>query len=396
MLEKPQIKPERPEFSSGPVISPVGHGVDRSVTIFHEAGLEGRSHRSPEGVAFINDTADQLRSVLEIPDTHQIIFMNGSDTAAVEALMMNCLGGRPVDVLQWEAFGDDWRKNLKKWLPDEKLTEFTAEYGAFPDLTRVDFDNHDVVTVLNGTTSGVAFADWHRIPLDRKGLIILDATSGAGAQEIDWNRADAVTFSFQKIFGGEGGIGVIVVNERVIERIENTIPAHPLMKLADLAKDNPGPDGPPRKFNRGLYAGKPTNTISLLTMADFQNKLTWAENNGGWQGLKVRADENLRIVQTAVRETELLRFLCQDSNRQSNTTSCLSIGADLTPEELKRVRDGAIEMMVSEGVALDAKSYAKAPVGFRFWTGPTIEASDLGAVMPWVRYALEEQLDKVA
>jgi phosphoserine aminotransferase len=376
--EQPGVRPRRPEFSSGPCAKHPGWSAD---TVARKAWL-GRSHRAGGPKAQLKSVIDRTAKMLGVPEGYLVGIVPGSDTGAVEMAMWSLLGARPVDVLVWESFGKGWATDAVKQLALDDCQVVEASYGALPDLAAVRSDA-DLVFTWNGTTSGarVPNADW--IAADREGLTICDATSAAFAQALDWSKLDAVTFSWQKVLGGEAGHGMIVLSPRAVERLESYAPSRPLPKLFRLTKGG--------ELISAVFAGATINTPSMLCVADYEDALDWADEVGGLDGLHARADANFAALQAWVDRTDWIENLVTDPAVRSNTSVCLSIVspdiAALPEAEQRAFTKSLVGLLESEGVAFDINGYRDAPPGLRIWCGATIDASDIEALGPWLDWA---------
>jgi len=368
--QKPPVRPARPHFSSGPCAKFPGWSA-----AMLESALVGRSHRSGEGKARLKRAITLTREVLEVPDGHLIGIVPASDTGAVEMALWSLLGPRPVDVMAWESFGEGWVTDVVKQLRLEGTRTLRAPYGELPDLSAVDFD-HDVVFAWNGTTSGVRVPDAEWIPGDRTGLTICDATSAVFAQGLDFAKLDVVTFSWQKVLGGEGAHGVLILGPRAVERLESHTPAWPMPKVFRLTKGG--------KLISGIFEGETINTPSMLCVEDCLAALEWASGLGGLSALRARADANAAVLERWVERTPWARNLALRPETRSNTSVCLVLDAD------EAVPKAMVKLLAAEGVALDIGSYRDAPPGLRIWCGATVEASDLEALLPWLDWAFAE------
>lgn len=363
----PVRKPARPFFSSGPCAKPPGWSPDKL-----DVASLGRSHRSALGKARLRLCLDLIREVLQVPDTHLIGIVPGSDTGAVEMAMWTMLGARPVTVLAWESFGEGWVTDAVKQLRLDPVV-LRADYGLLPDLSQVDW-NSDVVFTWNGTTSGVRVPDGEWIAADRAGLSIADATSAVFAQDIAWDKTDVLTFSWQKALGGEGAHGVLVLGPRAVERLESHTPAWPLPKLFRLTKGG--------KLIEGIFTGETINTPSMLCVEDAIWTLEWARSIGGLSEMKRRADANAAALDRLVADRDWLGHLAQDPAIRSNTSVCLTVeGADAA--FVKRFA----ALLAEHGAAYDIASYRDAPPGLRIWCGATVDAADIEALGPWLDWA---------
>lgn len=376
-MPKPQVKPANPCFSSGPCPKRPGWSVAAL-----SSALVGRSHRSKEGKARLKSAIDETRRLLDIPADYRIGIVPASDTGAVEMALWSLLGARPVDVLAWESFGQEWVSDITDSLRLSDTRVMTAPYGELPDLDSVDF-SHDVVFVWNGTTSGARLpnADW--IPADRAGLTICDATSAVFAMELPWDKLDVVTYSWQKVLGGEGAHGMIVLSPRAAERLRSWEPVHPLPKIFRLAKD--------RKIDEALFEGATINTPSMLCVEDYLDALRWADGLGGLSALCARSQANLAVLANWVGRTPSIEFLAANPAQRSSTSICLKLTAPWFLELDAKARAQAVEKMANllaaEGVAYDINGYRSAPPGLRIWGGATVEAADLEALLPWLEWA---------
>jgi phosphoserine aminotransferase len=367
---KPQIRPARPHFSSGPCAKPPGWAPDKLDT-----SSLGRSHRSTLGKKRLQYCIDLMREMLELPDSHRIGIVPASDTGAFEMAMWTMLGARPVTALAWESFGEGWVTDAVKQLKLDP-TVLRAEYGAIPDLSQVDWSN-DVLFTWNGTTSGVRVPDAGWIAADREGLAFADATSGVFAYEIDWAKIDVATFSWQKALGGEGGHGVLILGPRAVERLENYTPDRPLPKIFRLVSKG--------RLNEGIFAGETINTPSMLAVEDAIAALEWASSVGGLNGLIARTRANAAALDRIVADRAWLGYLAADPAIRSRTSVCLAVaGAD--GDAIKRFA----RLLEDEGAAFDIAGYRDAPPGLRIWCGPTVEAGDIEALGPWLDWAWDQ------
>lgn len=377
---KPNARPRRPQFSSGPCAKRPGW-----TPAVLDGAVLGRSHRSADGKARLRAVIDRTRAVLCVPGTYRIGIVPGSDTGAVEAALWSLLGGRGVDVLAWENFGREWVKDVVDHLPLEDTRVIEADYGELPDLDAVDCDR-DVVFVWNGTTSGVAVPDGDWIADDRKGLTICDATSAAFATPLPWEKLDAVAFSWQKVLGGEGGHGMLVLGPRAVERLERHVPEWPLPKLFRLTAGG--------KLNEGIFAGETINTPSMLCVEDVLDALAWAESVGGLAGLVARTRANGAVIADWVAATPWVDYLAAAPETRSPTSVCLGFTepwfAELPADERAAVPRRIAALLAGENVAFDVAGHREAPPGLRIWAGATIDREDLEALMPWLDWAYGE------
>ena len=368
-ITMPARKPARPFFSSGPCAKPPGYSLEKLAT-----ESLGRSHRAKIGKTRLQYCIDLMREVLQLPETHRIGIVPGSDTGAFEMAMWTMLGARPVTTLAWESFGEGWVTDAAKQLKLDP-TVIRADYGQLPDLTQVDWSN-DVLFTWNGTTSGVRVpnADW--IPADREGLSFADSTSAVFAYDIDWSKIDVATFSWQKVLGGEGGHGVLILGPRAVERLESYTPAWPLPKVFRLVSKG--------KLAEGVFKGETINTPSMLAVEDAIFALEWAKGLGGLKGLQARSDANAAALDAIVAARPWLSHLAADEATRSKTSVCLSVeGAD---GDFIKAMTGLLE---KQGAALDIAGYRDAPPGLRIWCGATVDAADIEALGPWLDWAYE-------
>jgi phosphoserine aminotransferase len=377
---KPGQKPVNSHFSSGPCAKRPGW----TLSALSDASL-GRSHRAKVGKAKLKQAIDLTRSVLQVPADYKIAIVPASDTGAVEMAMWSLLGARPVDLLAWESFGEGWVTDAVKQLKLKETRVLKAGYGEIADLSAVNFD-HDVVFTWNGTTSGVRVPNGDWIAADRQGLTICDATSAAFAQDLDWPKLDVVTFSWQKVLGGEAAHGMLILSPRAVERLESYSPAWPLPKIFRMTKGG--------KLIEGLFEGETINTPSMLCVEDYIDALLWAESVGGLKGLIARADANTACLNALVAKHDGIDFLAKDPATRSNTSVCL-IFTDPTVKALPADQQAAFAKSVAsllekEGVALDIGAYRDAPAGLRIWCGATVEASDVAILAEWISWAVAE------
>jgi phosphoserine aminotransferase len=377
---RPAAKPANPRFSSGPCAKRPGWTLS-ALDISHL----GRSHRAKAPKAALSEVITRSRAILGMPADWRLGIVPASDTGAVEIALWSLLGPRPVDVLAFEAFGKDWAGDVVKELKVAGARTLSAPYGRLPDLSAVDW-SHDVVFCWNGTTSGVRFADAAWIRADREGLAICDATSAAFAMDLPWDRLDVVTWSWQKVLGGEAAHGMIALSPRAVARLEAHAPAWPMPKIFRLTKGG--------KLNDGIFAGETINTPSLLCVADALDGLAWAQGIGGLPGLIGRSKANLDAVAAWVDTGPGVEFLAADRATRSCTSICLVITAPwftaLPAEAQAKAAKDIAALLEKEGVALDAAAYRDAPPGLRIWGGATVETSDIRALLPWIEWAMAE------
>jgi phosphoserine aminotransferase len=380
-LSKPALRPANPNFSSGPCAKRPGW----SLNALSDAPL-GRSHRAKVGKAKLKQAIDLTREILQVPADYRIGIVPASDTGAVEMALWSLLGERGVDMVAWESFGAGWVTDVIKQLklPDARTIE--AGYGELPDLSKVDFDR-DVVFTWNGTTSGVRVPNGDFIPATRKGLTICDATSAAFAQRLDFDKLDVVTFSWQKVLGGEGAHGMLILSPRAVERLLTYKPAWPLPKIFRLTSGG--------KLIEGIFAGETINTPSMLCVEDYLDALNWAKSIGGLDGLTERADKNFAVLDAFVERTAWIANLATVPATRSNTSVCLTIvDPEITALDNDVQADFAknlVAVLEKEGVAYDIGAYRDAPSGLRIWAGATIEATDLEALTLWLDWAFQTQ-----
>lgn len=374
---KPQHLPRVPLFSSGPCAKRPGWGPAELA----DAAL-GRSHRSKIGKAKLLDVINRSRAILGVPDNYRVGIVPASDTGAVEMALWSLLGARGVDLLAWESFGAGWVTDVKKQLKLGDARVIEAPYGAIADLATVSGDR-DVVFTWNGTTSGVRVPNGDWIPADRQGLTICDATSAAYAMELPWDKLDVVTWSWQKGLGGEAAHGMLVLSPRAVERLESYSPAWPLPKIFRLTKGG--------KLIDGIFKGETINTPSMLAVEDALDSLRWAESVGGLPGLIARSQANLTTVSHWVETSDWAAFLAVDPATRSSTSICLSIvdpAFQALSTENQRVAAKKIEQLLeAEGAAFDIAGHRDAAPGLRIWGGPTVEAADVEALLPWLDWA---------
>jgi len=373
--DKPGVRPARPFFSSGPCAKPPGWGPEHLAL-----GSLGRSHRSKLGKARLAYAIELTRRVLRVPASHRIGIVPASDTGAVEMALWSMLGARPVTVLAWESFGEGWVTDIVKQLKLDPAV-IRADYGDLPDLAAVD-PASDVVFTWNGTTSGVRVPDGDWIAGDREGLTFADATSGAFAQPLPWEKLDVTTFSWQKVLGGEGGHGMLVLGPRAVERLESYTPPWPLPKIFRMTKGG--------KLNEGIFQGDTINTPSMLAVEDYIFALEWAVSVGGLPGLAARADSNAAAVDAWVGRTDWIAHLAHDPVTRSNTSVCLRFAEAGDDEARSALVKKMASLLEAEGAAYDVASYRDAPPGLRLWCGATVDTDDLEALFPWLDWAWHE------
>ena len=376
----PEKKPASPLFSSGPCAKRPGWTIEN----LKNAPL-GRSHRAAVGKTRLKDAIDKTHALLSLPDDYRVGIVPGSDTGAVEMALWSLLGARGVDMLAWESFGSGWITDVTKQLKLNDVRKIEAPYGELPDLTQVD-PARDVVFTWNGTTSGVKVPNGDWIADNRAGLTICDATSAAFAMDLPWEKLDVTTFSWQKVMGGEGAHGIIILSPRAVERLENYSPAWPLPKIFRMTKNG--------KLIEGIFKGATINTPSMLCVEDYLDTLNWGEEVGGLNGLIKRSEDNLAVLKAWVDQTDWVDFLAIDPATVSNTSVCLKISADwfqsLSDEDKAAAAKKLASLLDEQGVAYDIGAYRDAPAGLRIWAGSTIEAVDLKDLTPWLDWAYGE------
>lgn len=376
---KPATRPENPRFSSGPTAKRPGWDISNL-----NLDVLGRSHRSALGKERLKLAIDLTREILEVPEDYRIGIVPASDTGAVEMAMWSLLGPRGVDVAAWESFGSGWITDAQKQLPLDDLNILKGDYGHLPDFSGYD-GTRDLVFTWNGTTSGVKLPDADFIPTDREGVTICDATSAAFAQPLDWEKLDVVTFSWQKVMGGEAAHGMLILSPRAVQRLESYNPPWPLPKIFRMKKGD--------KINEGIFKGATINTPSMLAVEDYIDTLTWAKSIGGLKSLYQRADENAQVIWDWVAKTPWIENLAANENERSNTGVCLVFNDD-------RIQDSAafakafVKLLSDENVALDFGSYRDAPAGLRIWCGSAVEKSNLEALTPWLDWAFDTLIQK--
>ena len=376
-MEKPPINPGNTNFSSGPCAKRPGWSIESL-----KNSPVGRSHRSKECKEKLNEAIVKSKQLLKLPDNYLLGIMPGSNTGSLEAALWSLLGLNDVDILAWENFGKDWVADVIDQLKIKKVNSHLADYGKLPDLNKVNFDN-DVIFTWNGTTSGVRVpnADW--IPADRKGLTICDATSGIFAMEMDYNKLDVITWSWQKVLGGEASHGMLALSPRAVQRLENHVPSWPIPKLFRIANK--------KKLIKGIFEGSTINTPSMICVEDVLDALNWVESIGGSKELMKISNENLNIVENWVNKSSWIKFMCEDKNSRSSTSITLSIKDDwfnkFKEEEQRDTIKKIVSILKKEGVANDINGYAKAPPSLRIWGGATVQNDDMKVLLPWIDWA---------
>lgn len=379
-VAKPTIKPANPNFSSGPCSKRPGFTLEA----LKDAPL-GRSHRAKIGKDKLHEVIERTKKVLGVPADYRVGIVPASDTGAVEMALWSLLGERGVDMVQWESFGKGWVGDVKTQLKLDDVRVFEAPYGHLPDLGQVDF-SRDVVFTWNGTTSGVCVPNGDWIEAERDGLTICDATSAVFAMDIAWDKIDVLTYSWQKVMGGEGAHGVLVLSPRAVERLESYTPAWPLPKIFRMTKGG--------KLIEGIFTGATINTPSMLCVEDALDGLRWAETIGGLEALKARSQANLKVLEDWIDASDDFAFLASDPATRSNTSVCLLITADwftaLSDDDQTKAAKKLVALLDEEGAAYDIGSYRDAPAGLRIWCGATVESNDLALLTPWLDWGLAQ------
>ena len=374
---KPGLRPANPNFSSGPCAKRPGWSVEAL-----KAAALGRSHRAKIGKTKLEQAIELTREILQVPADYRIGIVPASDTGAVEMALWSLLGERGVDMVAWESFGSGWVTDVVKQLKLPDVRKLEAGYGELPDLAKIDFDR-DVVFTWNGTTSGVRVPNGDFIPADRKGLTICDATSAAFAQKLDFEKLDVVTFSWQKVLGGEGAHGMLILSPRAVARLEGYKPSWPLPKIFRLTSGG--------KLIEGIFKGETINTPSMLCVEDYLDALHWAKSIGGLDALVARADANAAVLDGFVDKSSWLGHLAVQPATRSNTSVCLSFTdadvAALDADGQAAFAKGLVSALDKEGVAYDIGSYRDAPPGLRIWCGATVQARDVKALTLWLDWA---------
>ena len=379
MIKKPTTKPKNPNFSSGPCAKRPGWNIQNLKT-----DSLGRSHRAKLPKQRLAEVINLSKELLNIPSDYKVGIIAGSDTGAIEAAMWSLLGKTGVEVLAWESFGSDWVKDIKEQLKIKNLTIHQSDYGDLPDFQKINFDN-DIVFNWNGTTSGVCLpnADW--ISDNRKGLTICDATSAVFAMDMDWHKLDVITWSWQKVLGGEAAHGMIALSPKALERLSEYQPTWPIPKIFRLANN--------MKVIEGIFKGETINTPSMLCVEDAIDALNWIQSIGGSKGSIDKSQSNLQVVKTWVESKDWIDFLAKDSSTLSSTSICLKItdpwflGLSVDQQQLKIKEINSL--LDKEQVAFDINAYRTAPPGFRIWGGATVESSDIETLLPWIEWGYQ-------
>ncbi len=376
-MDKPNIKPKNPNFSSGPCSK--RPGWDISVL---KNSQTGRSHRSKECKKKLKEVIVKSKQILKLPDSYNLAIMPGSNTGALEAAMWSLLGYKGVDVLAWENFGNDWAIDILKQLKIGNVNNHKADYGKLPDLNKVNFNN-DVIFVWNGTTSGVCVPDAKWIPDNREGLTICDATSAIFAMDIDFNKLDVITWSWQKVLGGEAAHGMLALSPRAIKRLETYTPRWPIPKLFRISNN--------KKLIKGIFEGSTINTPSMICVEDVLDSLSWAESMGGTDELKKISNKNLQIVTDWVNSSDWIEFMCDEPKARSSTSITLQIKDKwfnkFSEDEQKDLIKKIVSQLYEEGVVYDINGYPKAPPSLRLWGGATVNNGDMKILLPWIDWA---------
>ena len=379
MIDKPVTKPKNPNFSSGPCAKRPGWNIQNLKT-----DSLGRSHRAKLPKQRLAEVINLSKELLNIPSDYKVGIIAGSDTGAIESAMWSLLGKTGVEVLAWESFGSDWVKDIKEQLKIKNLTIHQSDYGDLPDFQKINFDN-DIVFNWNGTTSGVCLpnADW--ISDNRKGLTICDATSAVFAMDMDWHKLDVITWSWQKVLGGEAAHGMIALSPKALERLSEYQPTWPIPKIFRLANN--------MKVIEGIFKGETINTPSMLCVEDAIDALNWIQSIGGSKGSIDKSQSNLQVVKTWVESKDWIDFLAKDSSTLSSTSICLKITDSWfleLPEDQQQLKIKEINSLLDkEQVAFDINAYRTAPPGFRIWGGATVESSDIETLLPWIEWGYQ-------
>ncbi|HEU4550401.1 MAG TPA: phosphoserine transaminase [Rhizomicrobium sp.] len=371
----PAVRPARPFFSSGPCAKRPGWTPENL-----KNALLGRSHRSKPGKARLKAAVDRTRAILGVPADYRIAIVPASDTGAVEMALWSLLGPLEIDIYAWESFGEDWVTDTVKQLK-LKAEVHKAPYGRLPEMKA--HKNRDTVFLWNGTTSGVKVPNGDWIPADRDGLTICDATSAVFAMELPWDKLDVVTFSWQKVLGGEAAHGMLILSPNAVARLESHTPHWPLPKIFRMTKAG--------KIVEGIFQGETINTPSMLALEDYLDALNWAESVGGLKGLIARSNANLKALEDWVAKSDWCAFLAEDKAVRSNTSVCLKITdpwfTALSDEAKADAAKKIASVLDKEGVALDIAGYRAAPPGLRIWCGATVDTADVAALTPWLDWA---------
>jgi phosphoserine aminotransferase len=379
MIDKPITKPNNPNFSSGPCAKRPGWDIQNLKT-----DSLGRSHRAKLPKQRLAEVISLSKEILNLPRDYKVGIVAGSDTGAIESAMWSLLGKTGVETLVWESFGNDWAKDIKEQLKIKDLNIHKAAYGELPDFQKINFDN-DVVFNWNGTTSGVCLPNGDWIPDNRKGLTICDATSAVFAMDMDWHKLDVITWSWQKVLGGEAAHGMIALSPKALERLSEYQPTWPIPKIFRLANN--------MKVIEGIFKGETINTPSMLCVEDAIDALNWIQSIGGSKGSIDKSQSNLQVVKTWVESKDWINFLAKDSSNLSSTSICLKITDPWfleLPEDQQQLKIKEINSLLDkEQVAFDINAYRTAPPGFRIWGGATVESSDIETLLPWIEWGYQ-------
>ena len=367
---QPSVKPNNPNFSSGPCAKRPGYDINKL-----DISALGRSHRSNVGKDALQKVITDTAELLQLPSDYKVGIVPASDTGAMEMILWSLLGARPVDVCYWESFGQGWFTDITKQLKLQNVNKIDADYGSLPNLSQVNPDN-DLVFTWNGTTSGVKVENGDFISDSRQGLTICDATSAVFAMPMPWEKLDVTTFSWQKVLGGEGGHGIIILSPRAVQRLESYTPSWPLPKIFRLTANG--------KLIDGIFKGATINTPSMLCVADYQDALNWIREIGGVEASIRRSAANLAVLEGYVAANSWISFLAKKAENRSNTSVCLSL--DLQDAQIKAF----IKLLADNQVAYDIGAYKDAPSGLRIWCGSTVQEDDLKALLPWLTWAYQE------
>jgi phosphoserine aminotransferase len=380
-FSKPSVKPNCPNFSSGPCAKRPGWSVEHL-----QNALLGRSHRSGEGKEILKSLIEKHKELLGIPEDYLVGIVPASDTGAIEMAMWSMLGQRGIDVFVWESFSSDWMKDICNHLKLDDVNTYEADYGCLPDLSQYNGAN-DAVFVWNGTTGGVKVPNGDWIPADREGLTFCDATSAVFAYDMPWDKLDVTTWSWQKVLGGEAAHGMLVLSPRAVERLETYTPPRPLPKIFRMTKNG--------KVNAGIFRGETINTPSMLAVQDCHDALDWVQGLGGVSATMARSKANLDAIENWVNGNDVFDFLCQDEASRSSTSICLVVKDEwfnaLPADEKMPFIKAMCKLLDKEDAAKDIASYRAAPEGLRIWGGATIEASDIEKLLPWLDWAYAQQ-----
>ena len=384
-LAKPSNKPSNPNFSSGPCAKRPGW----ELSVLKNTPI-GRSHRSTECKDRLKQAIVKSKQILKLPDSYSLAIMTGSNTGALEAAMWSLLGCKGVDVLAWENFGKDWVIDVLEQLKIKDVNSYVTDYGILPDLTKVNFKN-DVIFTWNGTTAGVKIPNGNWIPDDREGLTICDATSGIFAMDIDYDKLDVITWSWQKVLGAEAAHGMLALSPRAVQRLETHVPSWPIPKLFRLANK--------KKLIKSIFEGGTINTPSMICVEDALDSLKWVESIGGANEIIKKSNKNLQIVTEWVNKSNWAEFMCNESTIRSSTSITLKIKDEwfnkFPEEEQKNLIKKMVSSLNKEGVANDINGYPKAPPSLRLWGGGTVQNTDMEILLPWIDWAYEDMKQNV-